>query len=132
MSGEKPSRRPPRREILIVAGLGFAAFAITLSVLASRTAADIRGRAAAQLREIQASKLAPPLTSEELALSPDDFMLPQEPAARAPSYVPWRPRTPVWTKEMVGKYWIPPREIAADIVGVLNDREMKRLFEKVP
>ena len=126
----KRSLRLPRREILIIAGLALAAFVVTLSVLAARTAADVRGLAASQLRQQQAGR-GPSITATELALSPDDFMLPPEPAARAPSYVPWRPRTPVWNREMIGKYWIPPREIATDILGTLNDRAMERLFDNV-
>jgi hypothetical protein len=117
--------------VLVVLGLGLAAFVITLSVLASRTAADVRGNAAQELKAREAAGAGPSLTTQELALSPEDFILPDEPGRRAPAYVPWRPRTPVWTKEMVDAYWIPPRAIAADILGAANDQAMQRLFEKI-
>jgi hypothetical protein len=100
-------------------------------VLASRAAAGTRARAQALAREQQAAQKAPPLTTRELALSPDDFMLPAPPSPGT-GYVPWRPRTPVWTEEMVKRYWVPPRQIAADTVGTLSDQAMERLFEKVP
>jgi hypothetical protein len=116
----------------VVLGLGLAAFIITLSVMASRAAADARGRAAQAVKEQQAAAPGPALTTQELALAPDDFMLPTEQGRRLPAYIPWRPRTPVWTKEMVDTWWIPPREIAADMLGTVNDQAMQRLFEKVP
>jgi len=133
VSGASRSPRLPRREILIIAGLAVVAFVITLSVLASQTAADTRSRATAALQELQKAQKAPPLTSEELALAPEDFLLPStavEP--RVQGYVPWRPRTSRWTKEMVDAYWVPPRQVAAEIVATINDQAMERLFEKVP
>ena len=132
VSAVRQSPRLPRREVLVVLGLGLAAFIITLSVLASRPAADVRGRAAQVLKERQAAIAGPSLTAQELALAPDDFMLPAEPGRHAPAYIPWRPRTPVWTKEMIDTWWIPPRAIAADILGTVNDQAMQRLFDKVP
>ncbi len=128
----RPFRRLPRPEILIIAGAGLAAFVITLTVLAVRTGADVRARAAALIREQEAARGGPALSAQELALSPDDFLLPDRPAPREPAYVPWRPRTPVWTREMIDRYWLPPRQIATDILGSVNDQSMQRLFEKVP
>ena len=132
VSAVRHSPRLPRREVLVVLGLGLAAFIVTLSVLASRTSADVRGRAAQALKEQEAANPGPSLTTQELALAPDDFMLPDEPGRGTPAYVPWRPRTPVWTREMIDRWWIPPRAIATDILGTANDQAMQRLFEKVP
>ncbi len=133
MSGGRPSRRLPRREVLAIAGLALVTFVITLSVLAARAGADIRGRAAAALKEQQKTLQAPPLTPQELSLAADDFML--DPTPSAPSeqgYIPWRPRTERWTQEMINQYWVDPRQVAVDIVSAVNDQSMETLFEKVP
>ncbi len=107
--------------------------AIALPIAASRAAADARARSQAILREQQAAQEAPPLTTRELALSPDDFLLAGPPAPpTGAGYVPWRPRVPVWSREMISRYWVPPRQIAAEKVGALADRAVDRLFDTVP
>ena len=133
MSGARPSRRLPRPEVLLIAGLALVTFVITLSILASRAGADVRGRAAEALREQQKTLQAPPLTPQELSLAADDFMLEPSPAApKELEYIPWRPRTERWTQEMINQYWVDPRQVAIDIVSAVNDRAMETLFEKVP
>jgi hypothetical protein len=123
----------PRVEILAVVGIALLAFVITLAVLASSTAARTR-REAAQAREDGARlKKKPLLTAEELALGSEDFILP--PLDRAPAgmrYAPFRPRLTRWSAELAAKYWVAPRDIAAEIIASMNDRDMQRLFEDVP
>ena len=108
------------------------AFVITLSVLASSTAARAR-RDAAQARGATRERRRSPLTAEELALGSEDFILPrlEPPAARdalhalpAPSHR--------WSAELAAKYWVSPRDIAAEIVQSMNDQNMQRLFQDVP
>jgi hypothetical protein len=132
VSAGRQSRRLPRREVLIIAGLALVTFVITLSVLAARTGADVRGRAAAALKEQQKSLQAPPITQAELSLEPDDFMLAPATSSPAQGYIPWRPRTDRWTQEMINQYWVDPRQVAADIVSAVNDQAMETLFQKVP
>jgi hypothetical protein len=132
VSAGRQSRRLPRTEVLVIAGLGFVTFVITLSVLAAQAGRDIRGRAAAALKEQQKALQAPPLTPQELSLQPGDFMLAPAASAPAQGYVPWRPKTERWTQEMINQYWVDPREVAVDIVSAVNDQAMETLFEKVP
>jgi hypothetical protein len=126
-------KRLPRVEILAVVGVAVLAFVITLSVLASSTAARAR-REAAQAREDGArAKKKPPLTAEELALSSEDFILPApQPPAAGLRYTPFRPRLTRWSAELAAKYWVSPRDIAAEIVQSMNDQNMQRLFQDVP
>jgi hypothetical protein len=126
--------RLPRYEILIIAGVALVAFVVTLSVMASSTGARARRRAVEARQETERSPTPKPaLSADELELTPDDFLVPQPPAAdTALSYVPFRPRLERWSEEIAGKYWIPPREIAIDVLRSINDQKMKRLLQDVP
>ena len=114
-------------------GVALLAFVITLAVAVSSAAARTR-REAAQAREESARpKKQPMLTAEDLALSPEDFLLPplDRPAAKM-QYAPFRPRITRWSADLAAKYWVAPRDIAAEIVESINDRNMERLFRDVP
>jgi hypothetical protein len=129
----KPFVRLPRFEVLIIAGAALLAFVITLVVVASSSGARARRVAAEVAAERLQHEKPPALTPEELALTPEDFLLPSfEPVARSLEYVPYRPRLQRWNPELVDKYWIAPRDIAQEIVGSINDQNMQRLFQKVP
>ena len=129
----KLSLRLPRREILIIAGAALVAFIVTLAVLASSSGSQSRRRAQEARQEQEKTRQAPVLSAEELELTPDDFLLPQAPAVDTDlSYVPFRPRLEKWSAEMAGKYWIPPRDIAVDVLKAVNDENMKRLLQGVP
>jgi hypothetical protein len=129
----KPFLRLPRREILYVAGAAFAAFVITLAVLASTSAAQ-RRRVSEQAKiDLAQSRGTSLLSKEDLALTVDDFIYPRlEPAREPIRYEPFRPRMAKWSAEQIAKYWIEPRAIALEIVATLNDRGIEQLFEKVP
>jgi hypothetical protein len=129
----KPFIRLPRTEILIIAGAALVAFVITLAVVTSGSGARA-GRAAAEAAaERLQNKKPPALSAEELALSPEDFMLPSmEPVERSLEYVPFRPRLQRWSPALVDRFWIAPRDIATEIVGSINDQNMQQLFQKVP
>jgi len=108
------------------------AFLVTLTILATSLAARTRQTAAQAREEALRARKKPVLTTEELALSVDDFMLPAPPAAEGgPRYVPFRPRLARWTAEIADRYWVSPREIATEIVESMNDRSMERLFQDV-
>ncbi len=125
--------RLPRREILIVAGVALIAFIVTLLVMIPGSAARARRRAADQRQEAAAAKKPPSLSPAELALTPEDYLLPPAPRVDyALHYVPFRPRLERWPAEVAGKYWISPREIAIDALESVNDRNMERLFQEVP
>ena len=122
--------RLPRYEILIVAGVALLAFIITLSVMASSVGARARRRAQ---QEQQQPRTQPILSAEDLALTPDDFILPQAPSMSTDiPYVPFRPRLEQWSAEIAGKYWISPRDIAIDVLRSVNDENMKMLLQDVP
>jgi hypothetical protein len=125
--------RLPRYEILIVAGVALLAFIITLSVMASSVGARARRRAQEARQELERPRTPPILSADDLALTPDDFLLPQAPSMSTDiPYVPFRPRLEKWSAEIAGKYWISPRDIAIDILRAVNDENMKRLLQDVP
>jgi hypothetical protein len=125
--------RLPRYEILIVAGVALLAFIITLSVMASSVGARSRRRAQEARQELERPRTPPVLSADDLALTPDDFLLPQAPSMNTDiPYVPFRPRLDRWPAEIAGKYWIPPRDIAIDVLRAVNDENMKRLLQGVP
>jgi hypothetical protein len=116
-----------------VVGVTLLAFVITLSVAVSSTAARMRREAAQAREESMRPKKQPLLTAEDLALSPEDFLLPpmDQPASKM-RYTPFRPRITRWNADLAAKYWVEPREIAAEIVESINDQNMQRLFQDVP
>ena len=119
--------------MLAVAGVALLAFVITLSVVASTTAERSRRAAAQALQESARMKKPPLLTTEELALGAEDFILPPLDRPEAgPAYVPYRPRLTRWSQDLASKYWVAPRDIATEIVESINDRNTQRLFEDVP
>jgi hypothetical protein len=124
--------RLPRREALIIAGASLLAFVITLAVISSAEGARTSRLAAAERQEVARTQKPPALSPEELALTPEDFLLPlPQSLEKTPQYVPFRPRLARWSAEAVGKYWIPPRQIALELLQSANDQNMRRLFEKV-
>jgi len=131
--GVKQFLRLPRREVLIVAGAALLSFVITLSIVASGARGRLRSAEEAQRAEKGRAQKPPALSSEELSLTADDFLLPKlTPLGTSPTYTPFRPRLPRWSRHMVAAYWISPREIALEIIASINDANMQRLFEKVP
>jgi hypothetical protein len=125
--------RLPRREVLFVAGAALLSFVITLAIVASGTRGRLRNAEAAQRAEIARTRKAPALSSEELSLAAEDFLLPGlKTLDTSPTYTPFRPRLPRWSRQMVAAWWISPREIALEIVASINDTNMERLLEKVP
>jgi hypothetical protein len=125
--------RLPRREVLIVVGAALLAFVITLAVLVSSGSARARRLTAEERQELGRIQKPPLIAPEDLALTPDDFLLPQTPTTgKALHYTPYRPRLPRWSEETVRTFWIPPRRIATEILRSLNDQNVRRLFEKVP
>jgi hypothetical protein len=117
--------------VLAVAAAALLAFVITLSVLAASAAGRSR-KAAAQEREESALMKKPLVTMEELALGAEDFILPAlERPEELPQYVPFRPRMKKWSDELAARYWVSPRDIAAEIVGSVNDQNIQRLFQDV-
>jgi hypothetical protein len=118
--------------VLIIAAACVLAFVITLSVLASSSAARAR-KAAAEAQQSRRARAPAALTAEDLALGTDDFLLPStEPPVLQPSYAPFRPRSARWSAEQVAKYWVAPRRIATEMVQSMNDQAVQRLFQDVP
>ena len=125
--------RLPRREVLIVAGAALLSFVITLSIVASGARGRQRSAEAAQRAELARGQKPPALSTEELLLTADDFLLPElRTLETSLTYTPFRPQLPRWSKQMVAAWWISPREIALEIIASINDANMQRLFEKVP
>lgn len=124
--------RLPRREVLIIAGASVLAFIVTLAVMSSSGGARTRRLVAEERQALERTQKPPALAPEELALTPEDFLLPlpQSPE-KTPHYVPFRPQLKRWSAEAVGKYWIPPRQITLELLQAANDQNMRRLFEKV-
>jgi hypothetical protein len=123
----------PRTEILVIAGVCVLAFAVTLAVVGGAAAARARRASAEALLDRQAARKPSLLSAEDLAITPEDFLLPT--IAEADTrllYAPFRPRLARWNPELIRKYWVPPREIAAEIVESINDQNMQRLFQNVP
>ena len=118
-----------RREVLFVAAVACLSVVVTLIVLT--VSANARERQTADQARQKQGKVA--VSGEEGALSVDDFLLPAVPQVeQAPAYYPFRPPVLKWTRENVDKFWVPPRRIAADAIGTINDRSMENMFEKVP
>ena len=94
------------------------AFIVTLAVMASSVGARSRRRAQEARQELETTAhAARPVSARSLTLTPDDFLLPQASAVDTDlPYVPFRPRLEKWSAEMAGKYWIPPRDIAIDVL----------------
>ena len=109
------------------------AFVITLSVLASSSAARARQASAQAAEESRRAKKPPAFTAEDLALGAEDFLLPSlESPVLEPRYAPFRPRQSQWSVEQAAKYWVAPRDIATEMVESTNDRTIQRLFQDVP
>jgi hypothetical protein len=124
--------RLPRVEVLIIAGVSLLAFFITLAVISSAGSSRTRRLAAEQRQELARAQKPTVFAPEDPSLSPEDFLLPLPRAAeKAPRYVPYRPRLSQWSKEAVGRYWVPPRQITLELLQAANDQNMRRLLEKV-
>jgi len=124
--------RLPRAEILVITGVSVFAFVITLAVVSSSGGAHTRRLVAEERQALARTQKPPALTADELALTPEDFILPPpQPAEKTPHYIPFRPQEAQWSAETVKKYWIPPRQVTLEILQAANDQNMRRLFEKV-
>ncbi len=131
--GLKLPIRLPRTEVLVIAGAALLAFVITLIVVASSTGARTRQAAAAALQERKGREKPPLFSPEELALSPEDFLVPAPPSVETSlRYAPFRPRLTRWSEELASRYWVAPRQITREIVESINDKEIQRLFQDVP
>ncbi len=77
---------------------------------------------------------APPAGARaEVSLSLSDFLLPEAPPPeKAPPYYLFRQRQSRWSKEQVERYWIPPRDVAAEVLRKANDKAMDKFFESIP
>ena len=108
---------------------------MTLAIILPGSSRRGAGRAERRdLPERQAARPAEPTAVEgELSLTISDFLLPEAPApAKAPPYYLFRQRLPRWSKEQVERYWIPPRDVAADVLRKVNDATMEKFFEQIP
>lgn len=124
--------RLPRVEILVITGVSALAFVITLAVVSSSGGARARRLVAEERQALAHPQKPPALKPDDLALTPEDFMLPlPQPAEKTPGYVPFRPQQMQWSAETVKKYWIPPRQVTLELLHAANDQNMRQLFEKV-
>jgi len=116
-----------------VIGASVLAFVITLAVVVP-SAGDRARRAASTAKEQGARRKMPPLlTAEELALGSEDFILPSlDLPTDGMHYAPFRPRITRWSADLAAKYWVSPRDIAAEIIQSVNDQNMQRLFQDIP
>ena len=135
-TGALGSRVLPRREILLIALAAVASIVITLIVLTvSFNARErrISAQSAPRPSGVAAGKAAgTDQVSAMDQISADDFFLPAAPApGSSPDFYSFRPRILQWSRENVGKFWVSPRQIAADAIGALSDRSMEGLFQKV-
>ena len=122
----------PRAEVLAVAAVAAVAFVITLAILAGSLASRERLAATRARQEAARAQKKPILTTEELSLGVEDFMLPASPSTDTqPRYAPFRPRLARWTAEQAAKYWVAPRQVATEIVESENDQLIQRLFQDV-
>lgn len=125
----KLSLRLPRREVLIIAAAALIAVIITLAVLAgsSRAADRRRGLNAPAAPASQRAEIR-----EQPGLSLEDFIIPEAPRpSPLPRYYPFRPRIETWNPQLVEKFWVPPRQVAIDVLGAVNDRNMEEIFKDV-
>ena len=119
--------RLPRREVLVVAAAGVLAAVVTLIVLVASFNAQERRRPQQAARP----GVAAPSTVEG-ELSVDDFLLPSLHSANAiPDYYPFRPRLSRWSRENAERFWVSPRQIATEKMGIIDDKNMESMFEKV-
>jgi hypothetical protein len=92
--------RIPRRTVLL--GIGGAALVLILAfvaiVLIQKHTSLVKSRAAA--KELADS-------FKPLAISPEDFFLPEEPDV-LPEFIPGRPQRDTWTAEDARLYWTDP------------------------
>lgn len=117
--------------MVVIAGIALLAFVITLVVAIS----GARSKRSAQetprdtVPRISATVLRP----DDLGITADDFLLPSiAPVDLAEHYAPFRQRLTKWSPALIARYWIPPRQIATEIISSLNDQNMRELFQKVP
>jgi hypothetical protein len=131
---ERLSPRLPRTEVLVIIGVCLVAFVVTLVVMTSSVGARARRAAEAAREEAQEdmAREKPLVDTDDISVTAEDFLLPTfTPAPVHPAYVPYRTPTAKWSREMVEKYWVPPRSIALEIVQSMNDRAVERLFQDV-
>ena len=116
------------RSSIIAAGAVIAVI-VTLLILSGSSRARER-RLASQVAA-EEGRPAAASAREELAL--EDFLLPEaRPAQSLPEYYPFRPRLQRWSREIVDKFWVSPRQVAVEVIGVVNDRNMEEFFKAVP
>ena len=124
----KWSLRLPRREVLVIAAGAVIAVIVTLLILSGSSRARQR-RMASQAVETQGK----PASAAREDLTLEDFVLPEaQPAQTFPEYYPFRPRMQKWSRELVDRFWVSPRQVAVQVIGVVNDRNMEEFFKAVP
>lgn len=70
---------------------------------------------------------------DDFSLSFRDFEIPPEPeSGESAGFHPFRDRYTSWSAEQVDRFWVPLREIAADILARENDEKIERMFQDIP
>ncbi len=118
---------PRRWRIPIFLGLFLASALVTLLILlSSRPAGPMQ--AAPPVRALPAGA-----QDVDLSVSLPDFLIPEEAEeGGGQGIVPFRERFTSWSEEQVGRFWIPLREIARDVLAKKNDEGVDALLRDVP
>jgi hypothetical protein len=106
---------------------------VTLAIMlpASARRAAAREREAREERPAAAASQSPAARAE-FSLSLSDFILPEPPSqAKPPAFHHMRQPLQRWSREQIDKYWVPPRDVAAEVLGRINDKGMKELFDSL-
>ncbi len=129
----RPWPRLRRRELLILGGIALISALVTLAIMLSAAPRTSGSRTAESPAAAGTAGTArPPGASAEVTLSLSDFILPEPPALeKGPRYYQLRQRSPRWSREQVERYWVPPRDVAADVLGRANDKAMEEFFESL-
>jgi hypothetical protein len=130
----RPFPRLRRRELAILIGVAAVSAVVTLAILVSSGAR--RGARQGEPAEVparaQARPAETPVERAGFSLSLSDFLLPERTTQeQTPAFYPFRGRMGKWTNEQVERYWIPPRELAAGVLGRANDKAMEKFFEEI-
>jgi hypothetical protein len=118
---------------MVIAGIALLAFVITLVVSVSVSGAKARRAAQEIPRDAVPRASSGALSPDDLGITADDFLLPGiAPVDLDEHYTPFRQRLTKWSPALIARYWIPPRQIATEIISSLNDQNLRELFQRVP